>query len=157
MHNVYSLPSIPHTIRYLHAAAGFPVKETWLDAIKAGNYVTWPGLTTTAVRKHFPDSDETQQGHMKQQRQGVRSTKLTVNDEESPAPNPKKMHDVFIKIYNVSETMYTDQTGRFPATSSRGNQYIMVLVEVDGNYIDVEPMKNKSEGSLIRAYLILWA
>jgi hypothetical protein len=28
VHNVYSVPSIPHTIRYLHAAAGFPVKET---------------------------------------------------------------------------------------------------------------------------------
>ena len=62
-----SLPSIPHTIRYLHATAGFPVKETWLNAIKAGNYVTWPGVTTTAVRKHFPESDETQQGHMKKQ------------------------------------------------------------------------------------------
>jgi hypothetical protein len=32
----------------------------------------------------------------------------------------------------------------------------MVLVEVDGNYIDAEPMKNKSEGSIIKAYLILW-
>jgi hypothetical protein len=32
-----------------------------------------------------------------------------------------------------------------------------VLVEVDGNYIDAEPMKNKTEGSIIKAYLILWA
>jgi hypothetical protein len=31
------------------------------------------------------------------------------------------------------------------------------LVEVDGNYIDAEPMKNKTEGSLIKAYLTLWA
>jgi hypothetical protein len=68
MNNVYSLPSIPHTIKYLHAAAGYPVQATWLEAIKAGNYVTWPGLTTTAVRKHFPESDEMQQGHMKKQR-----------------------------------------------------------------------------------------
>ena len=80
VNNVYRLPLIPHTIRYLHATAGHPVKNTCLDAINARNYVTWPGLTTTAVRKHFPDSDETQQGHMKQQRQEVRSTKLTVND-----------------------------------------------------------------------------
>jgi hypothetical protein len=43
------------------------VKETWLNAIKAGNYVTWPGVTTTAVRKHFPELDKTQQGHMKKQ------------------------------------------------------------------------------------------
>jgi len=151
VNNVYSLPSIPQTIRYLHAAAGFPVKETWLDAIKAGNYVTWPGLTTTAVRKHFPDSDETQQGHMKKQRQGVRSTKEIIGGTQSETLTSKKMHDVYIKVHNVTETMYTDQTGRFPATSTRGNQYIMVLVEVDGNYIDAEPMKNKTEGSMIKA------
>jgi hypothetical protein len=33
----------------------------------------------------------------------------------------------------------------------------MVLVEVDGNYINAEPMKNKMEGSMIKAYLALWA
>ena len=63
--NVYILPTIPQSIWYLHAAVGFPVKQTFLDTIKAGNFVTWPGLTTTVVRKHFPDSDETQQGHIK--------------------------------------------------------------------------------------------
>jgi hypothetical protein len=47
--------------------------------------------------------------------------------------------------------------GCFPATSSKGNQYIMVLVEVDGNYIDAEPMKNKMEGSMMKAYLALLA
>ena len=76
VNNVYSLPSMTQSIKYLHAAAGFPVKETWLTAIKAGNYVTWPGLTPAAVRKHFPDSDETQKGHMKKQQQGVRLTRI---------------------------------------------------------------------------------
>ncbi len=46
------------------------------------------------------------------------------------------MRDVYIKIHNTAKTMHSDQTGRFPATSSRRNQYVMVLVEVDGNYID---------------------
>jgi hypothetical protein len=32
----------------------------------------------------------------------------------------------------------------------------MVLVKVDGNYIDAEPMKNKSAGSMIKAYIALW-
>jgi hypothetical protein len=71
--NVYSLPSIPQTTTYLHAAAGFPIKEIWMDAIKAGNFITWPSLTTLAVRRHFPDSNKTQKGQMKIQRQGVRS------------------------------------------------------------------------------------
>jgi hypothetical protein len=158
--NVYSLPSIQQSIKYLHAAAGFPVKQTWIDAIKYGNFVTWPGLTTTTVRKHFPDLDETQQGLMKKQRRGVRSmrTKIDMNKEgthQNETP-PKKMQDVYIQIHNASETMHTNQSGRFPATLSKGNQCIMVLVEVDGNYINAEPMKNKSEGLIIKAYLALW-
>jgi hypothetical protein len=52
--------------------------------------------------------------------------------------------------------MHSNQTGRFPATSSSGNQYIIVLVKVDGNYIDAEPMKNRSAGSMVKAYLTLW-
>jgi hypothetical protein len=46
--------------------------------------------------------------------------------------------------------MHTDQPGQFPATLSSGNQYIMVLVEVDRNYINAKPMKNKSAGSMIK-------
>jgi hypothetical protein len=66
--------------------------------------------------------------------QKVRSTKQPVKDKQRTIPNAKKMHDVYIKIHNVTETMHIDQTSRFPATSTRGNQYIMVLVEVDGNH-----------------------
>jgi hypothetical protein len=74
--NVYSLPSTSQSIKFLHAAAGFPVKETWLPAIENGHYSTWPGLTSNPVRKHFPaESVEIQKGHMKKQCQNVRSTK----------------------------------------------------------------------------------
>jgi hypothetical protein len=72
---IFKLPSTHQTILYHHASAGFPVKETFLDAVRAGNYATWPGLTVAALQKYFPDSDETQKGHMKGQRQGIRSTK----------------------------------------------------------------------------------
>jgi hypothetical protein len=34
IHNMYELSSIEPTIRYLHAAAGFPMEETWLKAIQ---------------------------------------------------------------------------------------------------------------------------
>ncbi len=32
----------------------------------------------------------------------------------------------------------------------------MVLVKVNGNYIDAEPMKNKSAGSMVKTYTELW-
>ena len=115
---------------------------------------------------------------MKKQHQGVRSTKVKEDEQEEEIPDlgtytdeptnhtiqinthvpkPKRMNDMYIKIHNASKTMHSNFTGQFLAISSRGNQYIMVLVEVDGNYIDAEPMKNKTEGSIIKAYLILWA
>jgi hypothetical protein len=40
--------------------------------------------------------------------------------------------------------------------SSNGNKYIVVLVEIDGNFIDVEPMKSKTKGAMIKAYQALW-
>jgi hypothetical protein len=69
--NVYDLPSTKETIRYLHASAGHPVKDTWTKAIKAGNFTTWPGLSVKAVHKYFPESGETKQGHTNKQHQNV--------------------------------------------------------------------------------------
>jgi hypothetical protein len=43
------------------------VKQTWLDAIKAGNCDTFDGLTYTNAARYCPDSDETIMGHLAQQ------------------------------------------------------------------------------------------
>ena len=43
--SAYNLPRVEDLIRYFHAAAGFPVRDTWLRAIKAGNFDLWPGVT----------------------------------------------------------------------------------------------------------------
>ena len=75
VNNLYDLPSIEQAIRFTHASIGFPTKATWLKAIRRGNFVGWPLVTVENVHKYFPESDETQKGHMNQQRQGVRSTK----------------------------------------------------------------------------------
>jgi hypothetical protein len=87
--NVYDVPSISQAVKYLQVVAGFPTEETWLKAIKARNFPMWPMIITSNVRHHFPESDETKKGHMK-------------------------------------------------------------------NFIDAEPMKNKSEGAMIKAYTTLW-
>jgi len=47
--------------------------------------------------------------------------------------------------------MFTDQTGKFPHSSSRGNNYQMIVHEIDGNSTWVEPMKNRTEGEMILA------
>jgi len=66
------------------------------------------------------------------------------NDDEHQAPIPKE-YNVFIKVIAIEEegnaTIHSDQTGLFPKKSSRGNQYIMVLVHPNSNGILQEPMK----------------
>ena len=39
----------------------------------------------------------------------------------------KKVQDVYTKIYDTCETIFSDQTGRFPTQSQLGNKYIMVI------------------------------
>ncbi len=52
---------------------------------------------------------------------------------------------MYVKVYDATKrAMYTDQTGRFPVTSSQRHKYLMVAVELDGNYIDAEPMKART-------------
>ncbi len=146
---------ISQTVKYLHAAAGFPVKDTWTKAIKTGNFNIWPTITPSMVQQHFPESYKTQKGHMKKQCQRNRSTRMLAKTKKK-LPALPRMKDSYIKIHNTTKTMHSNQTGRFSATSSRGNKCIMVIVEVNGNYIDAEPMKTKSAGEMIKAYLALW-
>ena len=40
--SVYDSPSTEQAIKWMHSVCGYPVKSTWLKAIKAGNFVGWP-------------------------------------------------------------------------------------------------------------------
>ena len=62
--NAHDLPIVGALVLYLHTATGFPVKSTWITAIKAGNYASWPGLTYANTKKYFPVYIETLQVHL---------------------------------------------------------------------------------------------
>ena len=85
--NTHDLPSVGALVRYLHAAAGFPVKSTWLAAIKAGNFSTWPGLTYANASRYCPNCEETSKGHLTQAKQGIRSTMTVRAFEEDRRPS----------------------------------------------------------------------
>jgi hypothetical protein len=134
LHNVYELSSIKPTIWYLHSMAGFPTKASWLKDIHKGNYLSWPLINVKNVTKYFPESKETQKGHMHGQRQGVQSTKVAEPTEDAPTTLPcQKKNDILITEQEVKSLMYADQTGLFLAVSSPGNKYVMILHHVDSN------------------------
>lgn len=155
--SVYDLPSIEQAIKWMHAVCGYPVKSTWLRAVKAGNFVGWPLLTEKNINKYYPESVETPKGHMNQTRKNVRSTKPKPFElcNAAAALRGKKEKDIFIRTYEAKETIFSDQTGKFPTTSLRGNKYIMVMVDIDSNAILVQPMKSRSDEQMIRAYDVL--
>ena len=127
-YSAYDLPSVEALVRYFHAAAGLTVRSTWLDAIKAGNNESWPGLTLNNARKYCPSSNKTILGHLVQGRQGVCFTRRGRRGARSPAtpatmPAPtgvtsdnqlshhtsKEMH---IQVRHISK-LYNDDTRRF--------------------------------------------
>ena len=58
-------------------------------------------------------------------------------------------------VYDANELMYLDQTGCFPFVSNRGNQYTIVVVAADINFIEHEPLKKRSSAEMIHAYLAI--
>ncbi len=153
--SVYDLPSMEQVIKWMHAVCGYPVKSTWLKAIKAGNYIGWPMLTERNVNKYYPETSETPKGHMNQTRKNVCSTKAKQTPLETcdtSQLHSKKVRDIYTTMYDVCKTMFSDQTGQFPTRLQSSNKYIMVLVKIVINAILVEPMKNCKDAEMIRAY-----
>jgi hypothetical protein len=115
-------------INYLHAACYSPVKSTWITAIKNVNFSSWPGLTEHAVEKHLSKSTSTTKVHLNQQRQNARTTKI--KDTKVIATSPDLDHEIktqFVYAATIDAgQIYTDQTGRFPVVSRKGNKYIMI-------------------------------
>jgi hypothetical protein len=142
----------------MHAICGFPVKSTWLKAVKAGNYLGWPLLTVRNVPKYYPESIETPKGHLNQTRKNVRSTKpkpMPLETSDTTTLRGKKQRDVYTRVYDVRSTILSDQTGRFPTRSQSGNKYLMIMVVIDSNAILVEPLSSRKDAELTRAYRTL--
>jgi hypothetical protein len=69
---------------------------------------------------------------LNQQRQNARTTKskdAQLLDSEADLDHGIKTHYVYAATIDAGQ-IYTDQTGRFPVVSSKGNKYIMLLLKV---------------------------
>jgi hypothetical protein len=99
-------------------------------------------------------------GHLSQRRKHLRSTTSTAPthapeaiglDDITPEAANVKTHQVFAAMVDVGN-VYGDLTGRLPIQSSSGQQYILTLYDYDSSTISTEPMKNRTNKEMIRAY-----
>ena len=81
--------------QYLHAAAGYPVLGTFIQEIKKGNFLSWPGIESISFKKHLPKLMATAKGHLDQDRKNLQSTKLQIKLDDIDSDHfPKKIHSI---------------------------------------------------------------
>ena len=163
----YDLPSTKHLIEYLHCCVGSPTKRTFLTAVKAGNFKSFPGLSVENVARYCPaNATATVLGHLTQTPKGVRSTRwaaaahalMAANASPAMLPSDVLLEELTAPTNTVTiievpiSTLYTDDMGRFPIRAQSGNQYIMVAFHDATNVILVEPFKTKADHHRIPAY-----
>ncbi|KAL7462118.1 hypothetical protein ACHAXS_005381 [Conticribra weissflogii] len=124
VNSAYTMTSKASLLCYLHQCAFSPTIVTWTKAIDNGQFISWPGLTSAAVRKYLPPSPANDKGHMKRTHQNIRSTKKKEkqgsNDNNNPPmetmEEPKLMNlFCFAAIADLNKgTIYINNMGKFP-------------------------------------------
>ena len=140
--NAVTLPTkVPDMVAFSHATLFSPVLSTLQKALEKDYVPNFPALTAANLKRHPPQSVAMIKGHLDQTRQGQNSTQPKLSEEEQQAqleallfPQPLHKGDrthfcyaTFFKPFEATGQIFSDQTGKFPVTSSRGNAYIFVL------------------------------
>ena len=159
--------SIKDLVNFLKACCFSPTKSTLLQAVKNGNFITWPGITPETITKFYEQTIPTSKGHLNQERKFLQSTKQPLKLYQHDAATSfqdafpqdeilhRPTHNVICALipFEARFTGYMDLTGKFPYPSSRGNQYIVVTYDYDTNAILAEPVKNRQAGEIKSAFL----
>ena len=163
----YDLPSTKKLIEYLHCTVGSPVKSTFLRAVKAGNFRSFPGLSAENVARYCPtNATPTVMGHLTQVRKGLQSTRwttatnalLAANATSNMLPSDKLLDAMTAPTNQVIfwevplATLFTDDFGRYPIRAMSGNQYIMLAYHDAANVILVQPFASKKDHHRIPAF-----
>jgi hypothetical protein len=82
------------------------------------------------------------------------------NDTMAPLlqePFNAHTHFIFMTIVEISGMLFSNQLGRFPITSNRGNKYIVIFYIYDANFVKSAPIKSRSKEELLWTYRLVYA
>ena len=154
--------------QYYHSCCFSPCISTFTQAIKNGNFMSWPGLQDLNLHRHMKKTIATSMGHLDQEHQGLQSTKTkalnhilqnetnadTKADFFPTSYNPKKTYDCVATLvpFHVKHKGYMNLTGRFPHKSSSGSEYLLIVYDYDSNAILAEPLSSRQGGEIKRGW-----
>jgi hypothetical protein len=159
-------------VAYAHTTLFSPALSTLTAAADNEQLTSFVGLTSALIRKYPPQSFPMVKGHLDQTQKNQRSTKPVAPDTASPQPtvpakasanndlanfNPsdslsERTNYCYTATMPTSGQVFSDQTGRFLAPSSTGNNYLLILYDFDSNSIHAEPMKTRTAAEHLAAY-----
>jgi hypothetical protein len=102
-------------------------------------------------------SASTTKGHLNQQRQNARTTKINITkaiNQETDIEHGIKNQFVYAATIDAGR-IYTDQTGRSQVVSRKGNKYIIIVYDYDSNVILAQPIKDRTVPELLKAFQIM--
>ncbi len=60
-------------------------------------------------------------------------------------------------IIKISGMLFSNQSGRFPISSNRGNKYVVIFYIYNANFTKSVQIKSRSKEELLRAYQLVYA
>jgi hypothetical protein len=121
-HTTLAHDTIANRIDFYHASLFFPSLSTWCQAIDAGHFPSWPGLTSSDVRKYPPQSIPMHQGHLDQVRANIRLTHPPassrqqptsddyIDDAAPPLEDNTRTRIIYADCHCTTDMVYTDPT-----------------------------------------------
>ena len=136
--------------RFLHAALFSPPISTTRKVLRNGHLKTWPHIETKCLNKN---NENTLLGRLdaarrKSKKTSVSNSKDKEEEEEEEIIQEEKTNLFIRKVIELDETSCSNQTGKFPCVSSRGNRYLMVVHSCNANGILLRAIKNRTGDEL---------
>ena len=146
-------------VQWIHRTFGSPVPSTFITAWDKG-WIRAPGINSRQIKKyqHLLHSTEWAEGHLDQTRKNANSTtrqheqRHTTSQGDDQEALQATQVVASMMTARPTETNHMDATGRFPVTSNRGKQYVLIMYSENGNYIKPITMKDRTKQSYLAAY-----
>ena len=106
----------------------------------------------------MPKAEATIKGHLTNIRKNKRSkiTNKKIGDQRTNTDKIQEHNnsktDLVMATVDESHKIYTEQTGKFPMTSSGGNKYVLIMYVYNTNTILAELLNSRSVSHILEAY-----
>ena len=158
--NAYKTDTDADFVAFVHASFGYPTHSTFLHAVRMGWLSQYPRLTAAMVSANPPHAIATAKGHLDQTRQVKKSRRGRIPSARVHVPSEYHTAiadddlfddpDICVKTYDLTDPIHADLTAKFPVTSRKGNQYL--LVACWHGYCHFEAMPSRTASSYVHAY-----